>query len=153
VRPDDFVRNRSASHRDGDHVATRAIDRFAHCFGDFVGLARRETDAALTVTDGDESVERKATSALHDFGDAIDGDDVLDELAAAFSAAAFAIARLAVTSPATASTLTFATGATALATTSTATAASTTSTGTTASAATTATASATAAAPRATTAT
>jgi hypothetical protein len=95
---DDFVRNRSARHRDARHVSACTVDSLANCFGDFVCLAGRESDLALTVADGNESVEGETTSTLYDLGNAVDRDDVLDELASAF-AAAFA-ATAAVTSAA-----------------------------------------------------
>ena len=49
---------------------------------------------ALTIADGDERVEGEAASALHDLGDAVDRDHVLDELAATVAASAVAIAAL-----------------------------------------------------------
>jgi hypothetical protein len=143
VRPDDFVWNRSASHRDRHHVATRAIDGLANRFRNFVRLAGCESNATLAVSDGDESVERKAAPALHDFRDTIDRDHVLDELAAALTTTAFAIARLAITarpSPA----LTAFTTATALSTAAAWATASATATATTTASATTTAAGATA---------
>jgi len=82
VLSNDFVRNRAARERDLHHVATRRVDRLTDGLRDFVRLAGREPDLALTVTDGHECVEREAASALHDLRDAIDRDDVFDELAA-----------------------------------------------------------------------
>jgi hypothetical protein len=96
------MRNRSAGHRDAHHVAASAIDRLAHRFRNFIGFAGRETDAALPISHCDERVEREAASALYDFRDAIDRDDVLDQLAATIPTSAVAIATLALAaSPAT----------------------------------------------------
>jgi hypothetical protein len=89
------VGNRSARHRDTHHVAARAVDGFAHSFGDFVRLARGESNATLTITDGNERVEGEATSTLHDFRDTVDGDHVLDELATAVAAATITVATFA----------------------------------------------------------
>jgi hypothetical protein len=99
------VRNRSTGHRDAHHVAARTIDGLANCFRHFVGLAGRKTDSALTIADGDERVEREAASTLYDLGDAIDCDDVLDELGTAFAATAITITA-AFTVPASAATAT-----------------------------------------------
>src|SRR5687768_1879070 len=90
MAPHDFVRNRSARHRDARHVAARAVDCLAHCLGNFVSLSRRETYLALTVAHGDEGIEREPPAALHDFGDAIDRDNVFDQLASAVAAATVA---------------------------------------------------------------
>jgi hypothetical protein len=105
----------------------------------------------LTVADRDERVERESPAALYNLRDAIDGDDVLDEIAAltrtlvttAARGATFATVTTAVTTAATiaaataraaaattasALTATAATGAAASATAATATAATTAAT-------------------------
>jgi len=82
---DNFVRNRSASHWNARHVATRTVNRLANGFRYFVCLSCCEADFPLTVADCNESVERKATASLHDFRDAIDCNHVLDKLASAFA--------------------------------------------------------------------
>jgi hypothetical protein len=106
MRADDFVRNRSARHRDAHHVATRPVYGLANGFGYFVGFAGCESNASLTVADGDERVEGKAASALHHFRDAIDCDHVLDELAATIAASAVTVPSFALaTASATTATL------------------------------------------------
>jgi hypothetical protein len=95
VGSNDFVRNRSARHRDAHHVAARAVYSLAHCFRDFVRLSGSKANASLRITDGDKSVEGEPASALYDLRDTIDRDDVLDELAATVTTTAFAIASLA----------------------------------------------------------
>jgi hypothetical protein len=40
-----------------------------------------ETNAALLVANHDERREREVLTALHDLGDAVDGDELIDELA------------------------------------------------------------------------
>ena len=108
---DDLVRNRAARHRNRDHAAARAVHGLADRFGHFVRLAGREPDAALAIAHRDERVEREAPAALHDLRDAIDRDDVLDELGAAFVTAAAtstvtpAAAAIATTAPARSATL------------------------------------------------
>src|SRR5688500_3507129 len=86
MTPHDFVRNRSARHRDARHVAARAVDRLANRLGNFVSLSRRKSYLALTVAHGDESIEREPPAALHDLGDAIDRDGVFAELASTVAA-------------------------------------------------------------------
>src|SRR6185437_5664834 len=97
---DDSVWNRAAGHRNRDHAAASCLDGLADRFGNFVRLAGREADPPLTITDCYECVEGETTSALDDLGDAIDRDDVLDEIAATLATLAAA------------STVTSATGAT-----------------------------------------
>jgi hypothetical protein len=111
----DFVRDRSARHRDRDHVAARSVDSLAYCLRNFVCLSGRKSDATLSVSNRDERVEGEATSALHDLGDTIDGDHVLDELASAIAAATVTIAAFAFTTASAATLATFAARATAAA--------------------------------------
>ena len=60
----------------------RRLDRLSDGLGHLVRLTRREADATLTVADRDERVERESPTALYDLGNAVDGDHVLDEIAA-----------------------------------------------------------------------
>src|SRR6185312_7538183 len=55
----------------------RLADRLRH----LARLARAVADAALAIADHDERGEAEAPSALHDLGDAVDADELLDELA------------------------------------------------------------------------
>ena len=73
-------------------VALGGVDRLAHRFGHLVRLAGRDADLALPVADGHERVEREPPAALHDLGHAVDGDDVLDEVARVLAVAAIAAA-------------------------------------------------------------
>src|SRR6266513_2843165 len=122
VTSHDLVRNRSARHRNAHHVATRYINGFPDGFRDFVRLSGRKADAALAIANRDQRVEGKATPAFHDFGDAVDCDHVLDEIAATIPTSAFTVAAFPLTaSAATLTTLAFAAGATTLPTRSSAT--------------------------------
>src|SRR5439155_10417005 len=94
VFADDLVRNGAAGERHFRHPAARGLDGFAHRFADLVRLAGRDAHVALAVPDRDERVEAEATAALHDFGHAIDRDDVLDH-AVALAAAVATVAPLA----------------------------------------------------------
>src|SRR5687767_15074272 len=80
VMTDDLVRDRGAGKWNGEHLATRAVDRLPDGFRHFVRLAGREPDAALAVANRNQCVERKAPAALHDLGDAVDRDDVLEKV-------------------------------------------------------------------------
>jgi hypothetical protein len=148
VRTDDLVRNRPARERDVYHASTRRIDGLANGFRYLVRLARCEANLALTVADGNESIERKAASALHDLRDAVDRDDVLYEIAAL--AAATIVAAASVTTASAAAT--FAAAATAFTTAAALTTAATTAAATGATASATLTATTTAAATTASTA-
>src|SRR5688500_9914879 len=88
VLPDDLVRDRPAGQRDVDHRAAGGVDGLADRLRHLVRLARGEAHAPLTVADGDERVEGEAPAALHDLGDAVDRDHVLDEIAPLASAVA-----------------------------------------------------------------
>ncbi len=70
------------------HATTCRVDGLAHRLRHFIRLARRESDFALTVANGDERVEREPPATLHDLGDAIDRDHVLEQLAAVATAIA-----------------------------------------------------------------
>src|SRR5687767_6959383 len=131
---DHLVRNRSAGERHAHAVTTRRIDRLADSLGHLVRLAGRDAYLALPIPDGDERVEREAPAALHDLRDAIDRDDVLDEVAA-FALPTRTAASITATAAAVAST------ASVAATASATTAAGTTGTTTTATTTTAATAS------------
>src|SRR6266542_3134020 len=94
VLADDLVRNRAARERHLRHAAARRFDRLAHRFADLVRLAGRDADVALAVPHRDERFEAEAPPALHDFGDAIDRDDVFDDAVAVAPAPVAAVAPL-----------------------------------------------------------
>src|SRR5689334_9465305 len=77
VLANDLVGNGIPGERHLGQLPTRGSDSLADCLGDFVRLTRREADAALTVADRNERVERESPTALHDLRDAIDRDHVL----------------------------------------------------------------------------
>src|SRR6266550_1213217 len=95
VFADDLVRNRAARERHFRHAAARRFDRLAHRFADLVRLTGRDAHVALAVPNRDERVEAEAPAALHDFGDAIDRDDVFDHAVAVAPAPVAAVAPLA----------------------------------------------------------
>jgi hypothetical protein len=92
VMAGDVVMERAAfAQRYAHHGALRCIRRLADRFRYFACLAVTEADAALLVADDDERCETEALSALHDLGDAIDVDELVDDPAVALIAIAVAI--------------------------------------------------------------
>ena len=81
---DDVMMERAAfTERHADERALGSFRRLANSFRNFARLAVTETDAALLVADNDQRGETKAPAALHHLGDAIDVDELVDELAVA----------------------------------------------------------------------
>src|SRR6478735_10767063 len=78
----DLVRNGRAIQRNGDHRFLGLLDAFANRIGHFTGLAHADADRSLAVTNDNQAAERKTTTTLDDFGDAIDLYDALFELGA-----------------------------------------------------------------------
>src|SRR6185437_12343009 len=109
----DLVRDRPTGERNVHQPATRRVHSLTHRFRHFVGFARRDTDATLTVADRNECVEAEASAAFHDFGYAIDGNHVLDEIAAFVIAFGAAAARTIAAATTTSAVTTFATAAAA----------------------------------------
>src|SRR5262249_4799075 len=84
VTAGDVVMQRAAfAQRNARQVAFRRVGRLADRFRHFARLAVTKADAALLVTDDDERGEAEAASALHNLGDAVDVDELVDELAVA----------------------------------------------------------------------
>jgi hypothetical protein len=81
VLPDDLMRNGISGEWNLGEPTPRRLDGLSHGFGDFVRLARREAHTPLPIADRDQRIEREAPAAFHDLCDAIDRDDVLDEIA------------------------------------------------------------------------
>src|SRR5262249_12229634 len=57
------------------------IRRLADGFRHFACLTMTETDAAFLIADDDERSKAEALTALHHFGDAVDVNEAVDELA------------------------------------------------------------------------
>src|SRR5438132_10344379 len=74
--------DRAAGQRHLHHLAARGLHRLTHRLADLVRFPGRDPDAALSVADRDERVESEAPAALHDLGDAIDRDHVLNQAVA-----------------------------------------------------------------------
>src|SRR2546427_3548424 len=82
VVADNLMGDRAAGERHLHHLAARGLHRLTHRLADLVRFPGRDPDAALPVAPRDERVESEAPAALHDLGDAIDGDHVLAQAAA-----------------------------------------------------------------------
>ena len=76
------------AQRHADQVALGGFGRLADRFRHFARLAVAEADAALLVADHDQRGKAEALAALHDLGDAVDVDQLVDELAVALFAVA-----------------------------------------------------------------
>src|SRR5262249_22682665 len=98
VTSGDVVMQRATlAQRHARQVALGRVGRLADRLRHFARLAVTKADPALLVTDNDERSEAEAASALHNFGDAVDVDELVDEFAVAllaipvpFASAAFA---------------------------------------------------------------
>ena len=80
------------AQRHEDQFALGQLGRLADRLRHLACLAVAEADAALLVADDDERCEAEAPSALHDLGDAVDVDELVDELAVFAVTAAIAAA-------------------------------------------------------------
>src|SRR5579859_4030870 len=114
MTPHDFVRDRATGERDLVHAAARSLDRLAHRFAHFVGLAGRDSDLTFPIPHSHQCIKGEAATPLYDFRDAVDRDDVLDHAVAFAALTAIAAGPIAAltTTPASAA----ATAPTALAT-------------------------------------
>ena len=80
----------AVAQRNADHRLLRCGSRLADRFRNFAGLAVTEAGAALAVADDHERRKAEALAALHRFRDAVDVDELLDELLATLIVAATA---------------------------------------------------------------
>ena len=84
----DVVVQRAAfAQRHADQPALGRFGRLADRLRHLARLAVAEADAAVLVADDDERGEAEAPAALHHLGDAVDVDELVDELAVALLAA------------------------------------------------------------------
>ena len=84
MAPGDVVMQRaSLAQRHAGQRALGGVGRLADRLRHLARLAVAEADAAFLVADDDQSGKAEAPAALHDLGDAIDVDELVDELAVA----------------------------------------------------------------------
>src|SRR3712207_7794618 len=79
-----MVQRPPLAERNADHGLLGRRGRLGDRLRHLAGLAVAEARAALAVADDDERREAEALAALHGLGDAVDVDELLDELLAAF---------------------------------------------------------------------
>ena len=107
-----MVQRAAVAQRNADHRLLGGRGRLGDGFRHFARLAVTEAGAALAVADHDQRGEAEALAALHGLRDAVDVDELLDQLLAAFVVAATAAATVVATATA-AATIVAATAATA----------------------------------------
>jgi hypothetical protein len=90
------VQRAAFAQRHADHRALRGVSRLADRFRNLARLAVTVADAALLIAGDDESGEAEATATLHHLGDAVHGDELVDDFTIA-TVAVTAITTLAVT--------------------------------------------------------
>src|SRR5688572_19366852 len=74
------VQGPTLTQRHADHLPLGMLGRLADRLGHFTRLAGTVTDAALAVADHHDRREAEALAALHHLGDAVDADQLLDQL-------------------------------------------------------------------------
>src|SRR5574338_114875 len=77
------VQSAAVAQRNADHRLLGRRGRLADRLGNLAGLAVTEPGATLAVADDDQRRETEALAALHSLGDAVDVDELLDQLLAA----------------------------------------------------------------------
>src|SRR5690606_23649115 len=75
----DGVRDGALDARDLEEVLLGLLDTLGDRRGHLLRLAVADADGAVAVAHHDERGEAEAAAALDDLGDAVDGDDALDE--------------------------------------------------------------------------
>ena len=108
-----MVQRAAVAQRNADHRLLGRGGRLADRFRHFARLAVTEAGAALAVADDDQRGETEALAALHGLGDAVDVDELLDQLLAAVVVAATAATAIVTTATAAAIAAATATAATA----------------------------------------
>ena len=84
----DGMDDRLPCHRHRNHVLACQLHALLDGGRHLLGFAIANAHPALTIADGNKSGEREATTALYDFGDAIDRNDALVEFGAGVDSAA-----------------------------------------------------------------
>ena len=76
---EDLVRDGGPAQGDGNDVLLGVLEALADGFGNLVGLAHAEADAALAVAHYAQSGELRNTAALDGLADAVEGYDLLNK--------------------------------------------------------------------------
>src|SRR3546814_18741426 len=77
-----MMKGAALAQRHADHRLLGSGSRLRNGLRHFARLAMTEAGAALAIADDDERGETEALAALHGLGDAVDMDELLDELLA-----------------------------------------------------------------------
>src|SRR3546814_8938256 len=77
-----MMKGAALAQRHADHRLLGSGSRLRNGLRHFARLAMTEAGAALAIADDDERGETAALAALHGLGDAVDMDELLDELLA-----------------------------------------------------------------------
>ncbi len=86
----DIVMERAAfAQGNADQIAFRRICSFLDRIRHFARLTMAKADPALLIADNDKRRKPEAAAALHHFGDAVDVNEFVDELAVAIVAVPF----------------------------------------------------------------
>ena len=80
-----MMQRAALAQRHLDQIALGGFGRLADRLGHFARLAVAETDPALLVADDDQRGKAEAPAALDHLGDAIDVNELVDELAVAIA--------------------------------------------------------------------
>src|SRR3546814_3259263 len=75
-----MVKRAAFAQRNADHRLLCGGGRLRNCFRNLACLAVAEAGPALAVADDDERGETEALAALHGLGDAVDVDELFDQL-------------------------------------------------------------------------
>ena len=75
-----MVQRAAFLQRHADHLLLGSSSRLGDGFRHFARLAMTEADAALAVADHDQRGKAEALAALHGLGDAVDVNELLDQL-------------------------------------------------------------------------
>ena len=73
----------ATAQRNENQVALGSFSCLADGFRHFARLAMTEANTALLIADNDERREAEALAALHDLGDAVDVNELVDKFAVA----------------------------------------------------------------------
>ena len=85
VRAEHLMRNRGALKVQLHHVFLGLFDGLANGHGNFARLAHAESGVAALIADHHQRGEAQIFAALDDFGDAMDGDDLIFQIFALIS--------------------------------------------------------------------
>ena len=87
---DVMMQGAALAQRHAGKPALGGVSRLANRLWHFARFAVTKSDAALLIADHDEGGKAEPAAAFHDFGDAVDVHELVDELAVALFASSLA---------------------------------------------------------------